>query len=460
LVVPYSELRIAANRRKESLLATLGEFVRHPSIAFVDKRGIEACAVEVEGKLGKLGFRVSRFCEKGSPLILAERDVGARRTLMFYHHYDVQPPGQLDLWKSSPWKLEVKEDRVYGRGTSDDKGPLAASLESVEMLEGMLGKLPVNVKFVVDGEEEAGPMNLPRFISKNPGFMKADGCIWEAASAMPNSPSEVICGMKGDVYFELRAGGAPRFPLTDVHSSEAGVAPSAAWRLIWALNSLKDEKERILIDGFLQQIRTPDEDDLAAIRDHESELGSNLRKKYGVEHLVLGRDGFELTSALYLDPTISICGLTSGHQGPEDMTIVPSSASAKVDIRIVPDLTVEKTEQLLRAHLKKKGFDDVQVISKGGYDPGKTPIGHPFVRLMHKASSEVVSPAKANIVPMTSASGPVSYFTPHVPICMTFSYDEAVGTNSHAPNENAPLESIECEIAFTALVAQRLAEMK
>jgi acetylornithine deacetylase/succinyl-diaminopimelate desuccinylase-like protein len=458
--VPYSDLRIAANRRKESVLATLRELIRHPSIALVDRRGVEACAVEVEQKLGTLGFRVSRFCEKGSPLILAEKDVGARRTLMFYHHYDVQPPGKLDLWKSSPWKLEIREDRIYGRGASDDKGPLAASLESVEMLEETLGKLPVNVKFVVDGEEEAGPVNLPRFISKNPGFMKADGCIWETASAMPNSPSDVVCGMKGEVYFELRAGGAPRFPLTDVHSGEAGVAPSAAWRLTWALNSLKDEKERILIDGFLKEIRKPDEDDVAAIRDHESELGRNLKKMYGVENLVLGRDGFELASTLYLDPTISICGLTSGHQGPEDMTIVPSSAHAKIDIRIVPDLTVEKTERLLRAHLEKRGFDDIQVISKGGYDPGKTFIGHPFVRLMRKASSDVVNPGKASIIPMASASGPVSYFTPHVPICMTFSYDEAVGTNSHAPNENAPIESIECEIAFTALVAQRLAEMK
>lgn len=379
---------------------------------------------------------------------------------MFYHHYDVQPPGQLDLWESSPWRLEVRGDRVYGRGASDDKGPLAASLVSIEILEELLGQLPVNVKFVVDGEEEAGPVNLPRFIFKNPGFMKADGCIWEAASAIPNSPSEVICGMKGNVYFELRAGGNPKFPRTDVHSGEAGAAPSAAWRLIWALNSLKDEKERILIDGFEKEIRGPNEDDLAAIRNGEAELGTYLRGKYGVENLVLGRDGLALASALYLDPVISICGLTSGHQGPEDMTIVPSSASAKIDIRIVPDLTVKKTEQLLRAHLKKKGFDDIQITSKGGYDPGKTPIGHPFIRLMHKTSSEVVSPAKANIVPMASASGPVSYFTPYVPICMTFSYDEALGTNSHAPNENAPLQSIECEIAYTALVAQRLAEMR
>ena len=450
---------IEGSRKMErSAFEVLAEQVKHPSVAAREKEETKRCADTVERQFKDRGYKVTRYAISDAPVLFAEKDVGAPKTLMFYHHYDVQPEGQMDLWNSSPWVLTELDGRAYGRGTIDDKGPMVVSMIGVDLAEKVLGKLPVNVKFIVEGEEESGPVSLPWFAKTYPHLIKADGCVWEGASAIPGSPSEVICGMKGDAYFEMHIGGPPLFPRTDVHSGEGGIVPNAAWRLVWALNSIKDDKGNVLIKGFNELAGEPAKEDLDVLRMYRRDIRGLYKADYGLESFAAKGSNLDMLTALYLRPVVSISGLTSGYQGPEDATIVPAQAHAKLDIRLVPGQTMDKVDVLLRQHLIEKGFTDVQVTFRGGYDPAKTPTDDPFIKIMHEVSSEFVSPAHADVVPMTGSSGPVAFFTPHTPICMTGSQADVEGTNIHAPDENMPMKSLVHGIAFTAAVIERLAE--
>ena len=352
----------------------------------------------------------------------------------------------------------MREGRIYGRGTFDNKGPLVANLLGMDLIERVLGDLPVNVKFVIEGEEEAGSKHLPDFASARSDFLKADGCVMEIVTATPGIPSEIQCGAKGTAYFELVAEGAPRFPRRDVHSGYAGGVPNAAWRLVWALSSLKDEKENILIDGVNELVELPSEEDLRALREFGEDLTEMLKSEYGLGETLLGRSGIDLAAAIFMRPSVTISGITTGYQGPGGKTIVPSTASAKVDFRLVPNLTARKTEELIRAHLKKRGFDDIEAhMIESSYDPARTPINHPFVRMVHEMATEVAAPARARLAPISFGSGPNYLFVPHAPCCLAVSQAELVGTNFHAPNENILLSSMTNTMAFAAALAERLA---
>jgi acetylornithine deacetylase/succinyl-diaminopimelate desuccinylase-like protein len=454
----FKEILSKSSGCESAYIDILDRLVRHPSVAIREPAGTVECARELEDILGEHGYKVMEYPIKGAPVVYAERQVGAKRTLLFYHHYDVQPEGDLALWESSPWKLTVRGDRAYGRGTADDKAPIATSILAMDLIEKTLGELPVNLRFVVEGEEEAGSMGLPGFAKEHADFLKADGLIWEGASGVPGSPAEVICGMKGDVYFELTTAGPPKFPRTDVHSGEAGAVPNAAWRLVWALSTLKDEQDNIKIDGFDELVRPPAEEDLNALRAYSGDIEKRFKSDYSIDRLILDRSGLDLLSALYLKPALSITGLTSGDQGSSDMTIIPSKARAKLDFRLVPDLTIDSVDKLLKAHLEKRGFTDIDVRMTNGYNAAKTSVNHPFVSIVHKLAKEVSSPAPASIVPMSGGSGPAYLFTEHAPMCMAYSYADLEGTNAHAPNENITIESIACSIAYNATLAQYVRE--
>jgi acetylornithine deacetylase/succinyl-diaminopimelate desuccinylase-like protein len=330
----------------------------------------------------------------------------------------------------------------------------------MDLIERALGELPVNVKFLIEGEEEAGSEHLRDFAVARCDFLKADGCILEVATATPGLPSEIECGAKGFVDFELTAGGSPRFPQRDVHSGLDGGVPNAPWRLVWALNSLRDESENILIEGVDGLVEKPSEEDLAALREFGEDMTEMLKKDYGLSETLRGRSGLDLLQAVYMRPSITICGVTSGYQGPGSKAIVPSTASAKVEFRLVPNLTAQKAEEMIRAHLIKRGFDDIEVRSIGiGYDPSRTPINHPFIRMTQELSNEVAAPARARLVPISFGCGPDYLFAPHAPCCLASSEAELYGTNIHAPNENLPLSSLTNIMAFAATLAERLASL-
>ena len=457
--VPYHDLVNESRKLEKKALDMIAELVKYPSVAARSDPALSECADCVEDQLRRLGYSVKQYPTKGPPVVFGERNVGAAKTLLFYEHYDVQPEDPIESWTCSPWELTVRDGRMYGRGASDTKGPLIANLIALDLAEDILGRLPVNVKVLVEGEEETGSPHLPDFTGPNGGLLKADGCISEVLAVNPGSTSELMCGAKGEVYFELSAEGAPEFPATDAHSGYAGAIPNAAWRLVWALASLKDSSERILIEGFNDHVREPSHGDIAALENTRRDLKKVFRDGHGVGRTVLGRDGNDLKKAVYLEPCLSVCEIEGGYHGPGAKTVIPARAKAKLDFRLVPDLTKEKVEELLRAHLDRNGFSDIRVSRVGsGYDPAKTPIDDPFIELVHRTAIEVADPAPVDLVPMSWGSGPMYALAPHSPFCIMIS-DGDVGMNVHAPNENWAVSSMTNSMAFVALLAQRMDTM-
>jgi len=455
--VSYDHLVVESRKREKRALDLFAELVKYPSVAIRDHPTILECANCVEDQLRRFGYSVRQFPTGGSPVVFAERNVGATKTLLFYQHYDVQPEDPIENWSVPPWQTTVKGERFYGRGACDDKGPYAANLMGVSMIEDLLGELPVNVKFVIEGEEEAGSEHLPEFAVPNKNLLRADGAVIELLSVNPGGSSELLTGAKGCAYFELSAEGTPPFPRTDAHSGYAGAVPNAAWRLVLALASLKDANERILIDGFNDLVEEPSGEDLGALESTQRDLEKFFADEYGIKELLLSRSGISLRRAVYLEPTISVCGIESGYNGPGSKTIIPARARAKVDFRLVPGMTEEKIQGLLESHLERNGFSDIRVTRVGrGYEAGKTPISDPFVRLVHDAAREISSPAPVDLLPMAWGSAPFYLFTPYAPCCYMGS-DSDVETNVHAPDENWILSSMCNSMAFVALVAQRMA---
>lgn len=457
MVQTFKALQSKAKDREEEAVTLLKEFVSYHTVAPRDNEGLKTCAESIRAAFRERGYDAATYAKGGEPVVYASKDVGAKRTLLFYHHYDVQPEGPLDLWHSSPWELVRRGERVYGRGTSDDKGPLVSSMLGIDMIETILGKLPVNVRFVVEGEEEAGSASLPNFAKENEQFLKADGCIWEGVGATPGSPGEVVCGLKGDAYFDLVTRGPPHFARTDAHSGDAAAVPNAAWRLVWALNTLKAKDETITVDGFNDLVQKPLEEDLEALRAYQGDVTARVMNEYGLDRPLMDRRGVDLLKELFLMPQMSISGITTGYQGDEDMTIVPAAARAKLDVRTVPDLTVEKVHELLRRHLDARGFTDIEVVRKPGYEPAKTSVRHPYVKLVHSIMKEACDPAGTGVVPMAQGSGPAFLFARHAPLCMAYSYADLEGTDCHAPNENMKIESLPGSMAVVAAIAERLA---
>jgi len=464
----FSELLKLSSQYESTVYDILKDLVKFPTVAYREVTAINDCADYLENLLSEYGYKVSLHPTRsdGHPVVYAEKNEDADKTLLFYHHYDVQPEDPLDSWVSSPWELTERDGRLFGRGAVDNKGHIAVSLIAIKMLEDKLGSLPVNIKFVIEGEEEAGSGSLPKFAKPHSDLLKVDGCIWEGAGFHPgegegegdtlklSSPVEIWCGLKGNAYFELKAGGSPHFPRTDVHSGSAAASPNAAWRLVWALNTLKDNQENILVEGFNELVKPPLEEDIEALKQYQGDLESLLKKDYGLENLLLNRTGLDLLIPLFLEPSFSICGMQGGYQGPGGKTIVPAKASVKLDFRLVPDLTVKQVEQLLRAHLTKHGFDDIEVQLQTGYEPSKTSVNHPFIRTIKEVTTELVSPTPINVVPFAPGSGPAYLFTPYTPLCMVFNRTE--GVNGHAPNENWPINSTKPSLAYNALIAQSL----
>ncbi|MFX0087349.1 MAG: M20/M25/M40 family metallo-hydrolase [Candidatus Hodarchaeota archaeon] len=464
--ISYSELINRSQQYESKVLKILRELVKFPTVAFRDTVGIQDCANYLVELLHNLGYKAALYptVPEGSPVVYAEKDVGAPKTLLYYNHYDVQPEDPLESWISSPWEFTEREGRMFGRGTIDNKGPFTINLHAMELLEDQMGELPVNVKFVIEGEEEAGSDNLPHFAKPNAHLLKADGCIWEGAGLFSMEQDslevknlvEIWCGLKGDAYFDIKAGGIPNYPNRDAHSGLAPAVPNAAWSLIWALNTLKDDKENILVEGFNELVQPPEKTEIDALKNYQGDIESLLKRDYQLDTLLMDRSGLDLYKSVYLGPSLSICGLKGGFQELGSKTIVPAEASAKLDFRLVPNLTVKKTEELLKAYLTKKGFGELKINLVTGYEPAKTSVSHPFIQLVKKVTQEIISPTPVNVIPYAPGSGPAYLFSEHTPLCIVSNRLE--GVNGHAPNENIPLNVIKPGLAYNALIAQLLVD--
>ncbi|HEX7975500.1 MAG TPA: M20/M25/M40 family metallo-hydrolase [Anaerolineales bacterium] len=416
-------------------VAELSRLAAQPSVA-AQNWGLAECADLVAGLLRKRGFAVEVLATGGAPVVYGERKGRSGKTLLIYNHYDVQPPEPLELWDSPPFEPALRGGKLYGRGVSDDKGHITSRLFAIDALLAEAGELPCTIKFVIEGEEEISSVHLKDFVRENQARLAADACVWEFGGVDDHETPDETLGLRGICYVELSVETARM----DAHSGLGGsIFPNAAWRLVWALNSLKGPDERIRIPGFYDPVQPPSPRDralLAALPEDAAEL----KQRYGLDHFLKGlTGGVELKVAGVFEPTCTICGLTSGYQGPGSKTVLPARASAKVDFRLVPDQLPEQVLEQLRQHLDAEGFADVQISFLGGEPPARTDPDDPFVALVVR-TAEPVYGKPMQILPLSGGSGPSHPFIYYLHLPVVTAGAGYPGTLAHAPNENIRID--------------------
>jgi acetylornithine deacetylase/succinyl-diaminopimelate desuccinylase-like protein len=431
----YASIESYLDHHLDESIAELSKLCAQPSVA-AQNWGLQECASLGGDMLRARGFTVEVLPTAGSPVVYAERKGRSDKTLLFYNHYDVQPPEPLELWESPPFEPTLRDGKLFARGVSDDKGHLTSRLFAIDALLSADGELPCNVKFVVEGEEEVSSIHLKEFVLNNIERLKADACIWEFGGVDHREVPIQYLGLRGICYVELSAETAS----IDVHSGLGGsIFPNAAWRVVWALNSLKGPDERIRIPGHYDAVKPPsarDRELMAAL----PETSDEYKNRYGLDHFLRGlTSGVELRLAEVFEPTCTICGLTSGYQGPGSKTVLPAYASAKVDFRLVPDQTPEQVLTALRAHLDAEGFSDVKVTFLGGEAPARTDPDDPFIDLVCQTAVPVYG-FPMEIVPMSGGSGPNHPFVHDLHLPVATAGVGHPGALAHAPNENLRLD--------------------
>lgn len=416
-------------------LEELGALCAQPSVA-AQSWGMEETAQFVADMLKKRDFVVEIKETEGFPVVLAERKGRSDKTILFYNHYDVQPPEPLDLWDSPPFEPEQRDGKMFARGVSDDKGHFTSRLFAVDAILAQEEELPCNVKFILEGEEEIGSVHLPDFVKAHTEELAADACVWEFGGVDYRGVPVQYLGLRGICYVELSVETAT----SDVHSGLGGsIFPNAAWRLTWALHSLKGENEHIRIPGFYDPVIPPSERDKELLAGLPP-VAEEYKNRYGIDHFLKGlTGGVELRTAAVFEPTCTICGLTSGYQGKGSKTILPAKASAKVDFRLVPNQTPSQVIEQLRAHLDAEGFSDVEIEFLGGGPAARTDPDDPFVQLVVNTAKDVYG-VPMQLDPMVGGSGPNHAFVHYLDLPVVTAGIGHPGSNTHAPNENIRID--------------------
>ena len=423
------------NTNLDKSIGELSKLCAQPSVA-AQNLGIGECADMAAEALMARGFDVQILPTGGSPLVFGERTGRNDATLIVYDHYDVQPPDPIELWESPPFEPTIRSGRLYARGVADNKGNFMERLYAIDAILEAEGELPCNVKFIVEGEEEIGSVHLEPLIEANKDLFSGDVCVWEIGGVdHTNTPIQMI-GLRGLCYVELRVHTANQ----DVHSGIGGsIFPNAAWRLVWALNCLKDKDENILLPGFYEDVVPPTarEKELLA---QQPDMIPFYKEKYGIDNFLKGiNNEMVLAIEAVYKPTCTICGLTAGYQGEGAKTVLPAEARAKVDFRLVPNQTPDKVKGQLRKHLDNHGFDDVEIVYLGCVPPAKTDPDHPAVKIAVEAAKDVYE-NPTRVIPMIGGSGPNYMFQKHLGVPIISSGAGDPNSLAHAPNESISLD--------------------
>ncbi len=404
-----------------------------PSVS-ARSEGTKECSKLVAEVLRSHGFEVQSFETLGNPIVVAKARGKSAKTMLCYNHYDVQPPEPLELWTTPPYQPTVRDGALYARGAKDDKGELVARLAAVDAVRAANGaELPVGVTFVVEGEEEIGSPHIAQFVQDHKELLKSDCAIWEEGGMDSEGRPVISLGRRGVLGVELEVQTIAR----DAHSGSGHLLPSAAWRMVWALATLKEPDEKIRIPGFYDAAKPPSATDLKIIAERPSDE-QHTKKEYGVKEFLRGVTGDAFKGAVF-QPTCNIQGITTGYQGPGNKTVIPARATAKLDFRLVPDQDPKDIFEKLKTHLANEGFADVQVKWNGAMWPSRQDPNHPTVTLHARTGKEVYG-RDAVMIPMGGGSSPVYAFASplNIPVISPgVGYD---GSRTHSPNENLRLQ--------------------
>jgi acetylornithine deacetylase/succinyl-diaminopimelate desuccinylase-like protein len=378
-------------------------------------------------------------------------------TLLLYNHYDVQPEAPIELWNSSPFETTEVDGKLVARGICDNKAELIARICAIRAILAANGELPINIKWIVEGEEEIGSPHFEALTRQFGDLLKADGTLWEGGGFNEKDQATVAVGFRGMLYVEYSV----EVMKSDAHSGSAHALPSAAWRLVKALASLKDENGRVLIPGFYEDVREPTEAEKQIMKDSvDPEQEERLKAMYGIDSFLHDRSGYELGAAVF-EPTANIAGLLSGYTEAGVKTVLPAKAMAKMDFRLVPDQDPNDILEKLKAHLKAQGFEDVQVKKLGEAQPVVTPIEGEFVQSIKKICQEFAA-KKPEITALVGGTLPLlGSMKRNVGVLgiSTSGNPSYYGSGAHAPNEHIRLSDIPRAIEFNAFMFTQLGDV-
>jgi acetylornithine deacetylase/succinyl-diaminopimelate desuccinylase-like protein len=443
------------DRHARSFTERLQGLCRMPSVA-ARGTGMRAIAETVEQMMQRVGIGTRAFrIGAGYPIIYGECGSGSQ-SYVVYGHYDVQPVGHLSEWSVGPFAATIIDGKLYSRGAANSKGDLVARLAAVEAYQKTFGKLPVSLRFFIDGEDGLGSPSLYRFAAENPEMLAAQGCIWDEGYKDTKERPVISLGFKGIQFLELRAHGAR----TDLHSKWGAIVPNPAWRLVQALATITSPKGVITIDGFSSRLAPISAEDNEALKLIELDE-AGLKREFRIGGWVRSMKGSALVKEHIFGATCTICGIQTGHTDAGVKTVLPSTAMARLDFRLVPDLTPELVLKLLRDHLDVRGFKDIDIIELGSAPLAKSSGSSTVARAVIDSAAEVYGVAPL-VYPMDPSSGPVGAVcgaaSPSTPLA-SFGISYA-GSNPHGPDENIRVDDFLQSIKFIGRIIHRLGESK
>jgi len=438
----------------KQIVSDLQLLIRQPSVS-AKNEGLEECAKLVCNMMKKSGIKseLLRLKKGVPPLVYGEirSKKNPKKTLLFYNHYDVQPVEPFDLWLDKPFSGKIKGNKIFGRGSSDDKGELITRIKAVESYLRIKGELPCNIKFVVEGEEEIGSEHIEQYLKKFRKKLSCEGVIWEFGYVDSKNRPIISLGMKGLLYIEL----SKKESIRDSHSSLAVIIKNPAWRLVEAVKSLRNTDGKILIKDWYKDVQKLTPKELKLIKNEPFDE-AGMKREYGVKEFVANKKGELAKKALVAESTCNIAGFFSGYTEEGAKTVLPGSALVKIDFRLVPNMNPKKQLLRLKCHLKENGFDDLKIKVFHGEAPSKTNISDPFVSQVKDAADKIYG--KSILSVSSAGTGPMYAFAdvlkaPCVSIGCTHMYSRI-----HSPNEFARLDLIKKTTKCMCLIIEKFAK--
>ena len=438
----------------DALLADLFELLAQPSIS-AQQLGIRETAAIEERFLQEAGLDPRIIETGGEPLVYGEW-LGApgKPTVLFYGHYDVQPPEPLELWETPPFEPVIRDGRIFARGVADNKAQHFSHIAAIKAWMETTGSLPVNVKVLLEGEEESGSPSFREAVVANRDLLQADLMYAADGPVSETRYPQITYGVRGMLYIELRAKG----PNRDLHSGHwGGVAPNPIWMLVRALGTMVDDQNRVTIAGYYDNVVEPTHGARAALAALPFDIPQILAGA-GLTELP-PPDDLAYADRLMAQPTFNLSGLNGGYGGPGSKTIIPSTAVAKIDMRLVPNQTPDEIWAKVEAHVARHAPGVEVVRLRGGVLPAYTPVEHPLAEPVRRAI-ETGFGSRPIDIPLVGASRGDAVWTKDLGIPV---FDVPYGAPeqaNHSPNENYRVERLWQGIATSAALLAELADLE
>jgi acetylornithine deacetylase/succinyl-diaminopimelate desuccinylase-like protein len=429
-------------RNKDRFLEELTSFLRIPSVSTAPEHhgDIERAAEFVAASLREAGLEHVELIGTGKyPLVYADwLHAPGKPTVLCYGHYDVQPPDPLEAWVSPPFEPSVRDGNLYARGAADDKGQMYMHVKAVEALRAVYGTFPVNLKFLVEGEEEIGGASITRYVAENPEKLRADAALVSDTALYAEGMPTLCVGLRGLIYLEVEAGG----PARDLHSGlYGGAAPNPIFGLIELLAKVKDAQGVIRVPGIYDDVQPPAPSEKASWERLPFNEGEFLRTEVGSAKLT-GERGYSVLERIWARPAFEVHGIAGGFTGAGAKTVIPATATAKVSFRLVPKQDPEKVIACFRKFVAENTPEGIRVeVRELSAAPGVlVDPEHPAIRVAARVFGEVFG--RPTVFIRDGASVPiVGDFAMHLGIPSVMMGFGLPDDGLHAPNEKYRLEN-------------------